>query len=166
VQATDPAKPRLRRADQRDATAVADLYLRVRHDNLGPIPAVVHTDDEVRTWFHDVLFARDDIYVAEVDDAVVGFVAVCWPDWVDHLYVLGEYSRSGVGTALLDLVEQRAPGAVQLWAFQSNTGGRRFYERRGYVAVEWTDGDNEEGAPDVRYVLDRSVGPDRQTGRS
>ena len=35
--------------------------------------------------------------------------------------------------------------------FQKNEGARRFYERHGFTAVEWTDGDNEEGAPDVRY---------------
>ena len=39
----------------------------------------------------------------------------------------------------------------QLWTFQSNHGARRFYERHGFVAVQHTDGDNEEGAPDVRY---------------
>ena len=39
---------------------------------------------------------------------------------------------------------------MQLWAFQSNTGALRFYERHGFVAVEETDGDNEEGAPDLR----------------
>ena len=41
---------------------------------------------------------------------------------------------------------------MQLWAFQSNTGALRFYERHGFVAVEETDGDNEERAPDVRMV--------------
>jgi hypothetical protein len=31
---------------------------------------------------------------------------------------------------------------------------RRFYERHGFVAEATTDGDNEEGAPDVRYRWD------------
>ena len=33
--------------------------------------------------------------------------------------------------------------------------GLRFYERHGFTAVEWTDGDNEEGEPDVRMVWRR-----------
>jgi len=42
---------------------------------------------------------------------------------------------------------------MELWAFQSNHRGRRFYERHGFVAVEFTDGAaNEEQWPDVRYV--------------
>jgi hypothetical protein len=41
---------------------------------------------------------------------------------------------------------------VRLWCFQANSGARRFYERHGFVAVEFTDGhDNEEGCPDVLY---------------
>lgn len=43
--------------------------------------------------------------------------------------------------------------------FQLNDKARRFYERRGFVAVEFGDGTgNEEGEPDVRYhwVADES----------
>ena len=43
------------------------------------------------------------------------------------------------------------PDGLDLWAFRSNTGARRFYERHGFVAVAFTEGDNEEGEPDVRY---------------
>ena len=45
----------------------------------------------------------------------------------------------------------RAP-LRQLWTFAANTGARRFYERHGFVATRRTDGDNEEGAPDILYV--------------
>ena len=41
---------------------------------------------------------------------------------------------------------------VDLWTFQRNAGARRFYERNGFVAMEFTDGaSNEEREPDVRY---------------
>ena len=39
-----------------------------------------------------------------------------------------------------------------LWTFEGNHRARRFYEQRGFVAVEFTDGSrNEERTPDVRY---------------
>jgi hypothetical protein len=38
------------------------------------------------------------------------------------------------------------PEHLDLWAFQSNTAARRFYERRGFVSVDTTDGENEERA--------------------
>ena len=50
------------------------------------------------------------------------------------------------------MAKRERPQGLQLWAFQSNTGARRFYERHGFVEVRRTDGrDNEEGAPDVLY---------------
>ena len=57
----------------------------------------------------------------------------------------------GIGTQLLDHAKQLQPDGLDLWAFRSNTGARRFYERHGFVAVAFTEGDNEEGEPDVRY---------------
>ena len=47
------------------------------------------------------------------------------------------------------LAKERFPGGMQLWAFRSNTAAIRFYERHGFRQVRWTDGDNDEGEPDV-----------------
>ncbi|MGZ4725707.1 MAG: GNAT family N-acetyltransferase, partial [Ilumatobacteraceae bacterium] len=58
----------------------------------------------------------------------------------------------GLGDEFIALARQRQPDGLQLWAFQSNTRARRFYERHGFVAVEFTDGHrNDERWPDVRY---------------
>lgn len=58
----------------------------------------------------------------------------------------------GLGSAMVERAKASMPQAVQLWTFQSNTAVHRFYERHGFVAVESTDGSqNEERAPDVRY---------------
>jgi hypothetical protein len=41
-----------------------------------------------------------------------------------------------------------------LWCFQRNTRARRFYERRGFAPIRFTDGSaNEERCPDVLYEL-------------
>jgi len=45
------------------------------------------------------------------------------------------------------------PAGCRLWAFQRNQRARVFYEHRGFVAAEFTDGaGNEEREPDMRYV--------------
>jgi uncharacterized glyoxalase superfamily protein PhnB len=72
-------------------------------------------------------------------------------DWIDHLYVDPDSTGRGVGSQLVAVAKTLRPSGVHLWTFESNTRARRFYERHGFVAVERTDGDNEEGAPDVRY---------------
>jgi hypothetical protein len=39
--------------------------------------------------------------------------------------------------------------ALELWCFQANARARRFYEARGFHAIRFTDGaDNEERTPD------------------
>ena len=73
-------------------------------------------------------------------------------DFINQLYVDPDHQGRGVGAALLDRAKRQRPLGLQLWTFQSNANARRFYERHGFVAVEETDDDNEERAPDVRYV--------------
>ena len=58
---------------------------------------------------------------------------------------------NGVGSRLLRLAQDTTTDALQLWAFQSNTRARVFYERRGFVELRRTDGDNEEREPDILY---------------
>lgn len=143
----------IRRAREDEGAALADLYLRVRRDNAESIPPVAHTEESVREWWSVVLPRRDEIWVAERAGETVGVLALRRPDWLDQLYVVGPASRRGVGSALLEVARRELGGQLQLWTFQANAGARRFYERHGFVAVEQTDGDNEEGAPDVRYLL-------------
>jgi GNAT superfamily N-acetyltransferase len=91
-----------------------------------------------------------EVWVAVVDDEVVALL-VLEGDWVDQLYVHPDWTGRGLGTRLLEVAKAERPAGLELWAFQSNIGARRFYERHGFTAVAMTDGDNEEGAPDVRY---------------
>ena len=104
----------------------------------------------MRDWFRDVVLPTRDVVVAERDGEIVGLL-VLDGDWVNQLYVAPGCTGEGVGTTLLDAAKERRPGGLDLWTFQSNVGARRFYERHGFVAVTMTDGDNEEGAPDVQY---------------
>jgi len=53
---------------------------------------------------------------------------------------------------LIAIAKQERPDGLKLWTFQANTGARPFYEHHGFAATGSTSGDNEEGAPDVRYV--------------
>jgi hypothetical protein len=44
----------------------------------------------------------------------------------------------------------------QLWTFQRNAQARRFYEARGFVLIQETDGArNEEKEPDALYLWTR-----------
>ena len=78
-------------------------------------------------------------------------VLVLEPGSINQLYVDPDHIGRGLGARLVDLAKELNPDGLDLWTFQSNVGARRFYERHGFNAVAATNGDNEEGAPDVRY---------------
>lgn len=139
---------KLRRASAGDAPAVAEVFLTAFHATYD-FP-LAHTDDEVRGWVRDKLVPTQETWVALDGARVVGMMVVA-PVHLEHLYVAPDRLGQGVGRRLLELAKERSPGGLSLWTFQVNERARRFYERNGFVAVELTDGDNEESQPDVRY---------------
>ena len=89
------------------------------------------------------------------DGRVVAFLASSEHEsasWIDHLYVLPGYEGRGLGRQLLDVAHSSLRPPIRLYTFQANGGARRFYERHGYRAVQYSNGEaNEERCPDVLY---------------
>jgi GNAT superfamily N-acetyltransferase len=146
------AQPVLVRLARRpEAEAVGELMWQVREQNVGPIPPQLHSLEETRVWMRDVMFPTREAWVAESAGRLVALLLLRPPDWLDQLYIDAHHTGQGLGSRLVAVAKDRYPNGLQLWTFQSNVRARRFYERHGFVPVQWTDGDNEEGAPDVRY---------------
>lgn len=147
----------LRAATVDDTAALAAVLWRsFRWAYDGTAVAFVDDRDGVTEWVQshlvpDHLRPDTDLTVAEAGGVVVGYVAST-PGWIDHLYVDPAFAGRGVGRALLAHAKARQPEGVTLWTFVVNERARRFYERAGFVAVEFGDGStNQEGQPDVRY---------------
>ncbi|GGL84166.1 histone acetyltransferase [Streptomyces fumigatiscleroticus] len=145
----------LRRAAGPDACAAADVWLR---SFAAALPTVVRprSDEEVRAYFREVVVPLRETWVAEaagVDGAGIVGVMVLAGDLLSQLYLDPDWRGRGIGDRFVALAKERAPEGLSLWTFQVNRPAHRFYERHGFVAVEWTDGSgNEEREPDVRYV--------------
>jgi len=151
---SDPTFLVLRRADpaKRDAEAVAvcDVMLASRR---AALPGLLepHTPDEALAFVREVVLATQSVWLAECGNRIVGFAARKG-GWLMHLYVAPGWSGRGIGQRLLDRALAESP-RLELWTFARNAVARRFYERNGFVAVEFGDGGgNEEGEADVRYV--------------
>jgi 8-oxo-dGTP pyrophosphatase MutT (NUDIX family) len=139
----------VRRASDHEGRRVADLWLRSRKASAPQIPLPVHSDTEVVDWFTNVVLRSQEVWVAEAAGAFVA-VMVLDREWIEQLYVHPSWTGRGLGSRLVGVAREGRQG-LQLWTFEANAGAGRFYERQGFVAVGWTDGDNEEGAPDLRY---------------
>lgn len=140
----------IRQAVAADTVAVADVYLTSRRQAAAYIPRLAHTADEVRAWFASTVLVEHEVWVAEIGGRVIAMM-VLRGESLDHLYVLAEHQRRGVGTQLLAHAKQRRH-TLRLYAFESNEPARDFYEKHGFKAIAFGDGTaNEEGAPDVLY---------------
>jgi ribosomal protein S18 acetylase RimI-like enzyme len=141
---------RLRQARPSDAAAIAAWHLAARREAMPWLPEL-HSDADVRAWTRDVLLPNAEVWVALVGTAPVGYMALVG-GMLDHLYIAPGHQGQGVGSLLLDQAKALRPAGLQLYAFQRNQRARAFYEARGFVAVAFTDGaDNEENEPDVLY---------------
>ena len=144
---------RIRRGGVADASAAADLWLRARKAALGVIPAPVHSDDEVRWWFTEHVVPALELWVAESEELEVLGLLVLDGDWIDQLYVDPDWTGRGIGGHLVEIAKRERPHSLRLWTFVSNGRAQRFYERHGFVAVDCTNGsENEERAPDIQYA--------------
>ena len=139
----------VRQAREHEIDTIADVFI-ASFRGLTFLPQL-HTDDETRRWIRTVMVPGHEVWVAEMDGRIVGFASL-EGNLLGHLYVHPDAQDRGVGTALLEIVKRERPEGFELWVFQRNIGGRRFYERHGCRLMELTDGSgNEEREPDARY---------------
>ncbi len=112
----------------------------------------VHTRQGVIDHFTASVLSKQRCWIAERDGKTCGFLALDPADGlVSALYLAPDAHGQGIGKALLDQAKAECPTGLGLWTFVANTGARRFYEREGFREVARTDGDNEEGLPDILF---------------
>ena len=139
----------LRRAAPSDAQAIAVVHRTAMRVSLAFLPEL-HTAEEDLRFFADRFLPANEVWVADADGEVMGYIGFD-PGWIHHLYLLPRAQGQGIGPQLLALaLADERPR--RLWTFQENARARRFYEARGFVLLELTDGSgNEEQTPDALY---------------
>ncbi len=138
----------LRVATPDDASAIAGVFspsLRL----LAFLPALHLVDDDL--WFiANVILKECEVTVAEDESRIVSFLARD-RDEIRLLHTHPGFIGKGAGSVLIGNAQKHNP-VLRLWCFQQNMGARRFYERHGFHAERFTNGEgNEEKMPDVLY---------------
>ena len=62
---------------------------------------------EDQDYFHDHILKENEIWVVEVEDRPVAFIAMN-RDFIDQLYIHPDYWRRGIGRSLLDFARERS----------------------------------------------------------
>jgi GNAT superfamily N-acetyltransferase len=139
-----------------DASCVANV-LRSSRQAFLPFAPSAHSESETLQWVQESLITSGGVTVACVGSQIVGVLAISQQSdcgWINQLYLAPESVGQGIGTQLLQRALRELQGPVRLYTFQANTRARSFYERSGFVAVQFSDGRfNQERCPDVLYEL-------------
>ena len=145
----------LRPATACDADAIANVYS--ASFRLLTFLPMLHTVKEYRWFVANVILNECEVRVAEDESEIVAFLARQGEE-VRLLHTRPDRIGMGAGTQLINAAKASGIGALELWCFEANDRARRFYEARGFRAIRFTDGaDNEEQIPDVRYRWEREV---------
>ena len=137
-----------------DMAAAAQIH-RLAFDQAMPWLVGLHTPAEDRWFYRERVFPSCRVWGRFEADELRGIIAF-HEGWIEQLYLHPAAQGRGIGTELLD-VAKGACERLKLWTFQRNASARRFYEARGFILVEQTDGArNEEREPDARYLWTRS----------
>lgn len=131
----------IRRYKDSDIPEISKIYYKTVHE----VNSKDYTQEQIKAWapevypdrFWEERFKHFDVYVAEQDGEVLGFVELEETGHIDCFYVRHDWQRRGVGTKLLDRVEKRAEelDISRLYADVSVTA-KPFFENRGFEMVE------------------------------
>ena len=147
------AEPAIRPAVGHDADDIARLLATVRTESVPDLPLAGQSREAVAPFVRQVLLDQFEVWMAEVGRHPVGFMALMPPDQIAHLYIAAGHRGKGLGARFVDLARRRFPQGLQLWTFRDNEEARRFYEREGFVPVEWADDrDEDRTSPDLRMA--------------
>lgn len=144
---------RIRDASPEDAAALG----RILSDWIDATPWMprLHTRDEDYRFVAGPI-SRASVLTLDIGGRPEGFLARDG-ERIPAFYLAPERRGQGHGARLLDRAK-RTSDRLRLWAFQSNKDAIRFYEREGFAESRRTDGENDEGMPDVELVWQRREG--------
>lgn len=131
--------PRIHQATPQDADRLVNVYRSAYRENreLGfPAKAETATVDDIREWLND-----GRLYVAEIDQSVIAAVRIeeTTPERlkISRLGVHDDWQGNGVGSALLDHVEELALSEGYETVWLTTPGDHPFlptvYRERGYT---------------------------------
>lgn len=127
----------IRPYESRDWADISRIHDAARVDELRGAGLLEAYLDLASTYENEALF-DDDVWVAELDGRVAGFLAGSAGE-ITWAYVDPELYRRGVGRALVEHVLARATGPVELEVLEGNSA-RAFYEAVGFAWQSTTTG--------------------------
>lgn len=133
-----------------DLEAIVNLWYHTWHETF-PHLSHPHPYSVWRTRFQAHLAVQATVWLAEVDNSIVGFIAILLSERsIDQLFVHPQYHDRGIGSALLNQAKQLCPQGLTLYTLQVNAKACAFYERHGFKRGRLSV-NKFNGQPNVEY---------------
>lgn len=120
----------IRKFNSQDLAVVMQIWLKTNIEAHSFIPAAYWKNN-----FEEVKAAllHAEIYVAEVDDQIVGFIGLN-QTIIEGIFVKKGMRSRGIGKQLLDYVKKIKP-ELQLEVYKENPRAIKFYEREQFIKI-------------------------------
>ena len=140
----------LRLYEPKDLTEIVRLWYRTWHYSFSEI----QHPQPYNVWkdrFRDELVRRGEVWVAEVEGQIVGFIVVFKDECeLNQIFVDPTYQNKGIGTVLLKKAKEISPQGLRLKTLQSNTKACLFYEKHDFTAGKMST-NKINGQPNIEY---------------
>jgi putative acetyltransferase len=148
----------VRQAVQEDSAAIGCVYIAAIRE----LAKTHYTAEQIESWAESrrpeytlMMIDAGQIYVAEYEGQVAGYgIIELETEQVQAVYVRPDHARKGIGTAVLQALEQAAALAgivtVRLTASLNAVG---FYQKAGYLEVARTTHTLGDGATKLPCVV-------------
>jgi len=128
----------IRKATKKDINKIAEIF---RIESSKPPYNKKRTPEKALNRIKED-FRGNDVYVAVVDDKIVGFAMVSVDSgiknqlWINEIWILKEYQGRGIGRKIMDDIEsiykKKGIKVFELVAHTGKGGAREFYKRLRY----------------------------------
>lgn len=122
----------IREPKEEDHKSLAIIFLIARQKTFIP-----RQDEVFALEDYSESVAGEEIWVAEKDGIVVGFVSM-WVDdnFIHNLFVHPDWHKLGIGSALLKKAESRLKCPMELKVRLENLNACKFYQKHGWIKVD------------------------------
>lgn len=119
----------------------------------------LYTQEQKEVWApvemldDDEYLSLEQTYVAVVEDSIVGFIDVQETGYINMLFVLPDWQRKGVASALLEYVEKRVLTLRVATSYtHASLAARTFFEKHGFSMTSEEEVERR-GVLLTRYVM-------------
>lgn len=111
----------------------------------------VRSHGDVERHYREFVFQKRHVIVAAAPQ-IKGFAPLDMDEGYMTAFCVAATQRSaGIGKRLMDEAKAICGREMKLWTHVANIDAHRFCEREGFAEADRSDGDNEEGLPDILY---------------